>query len=65
MTEINNSRTTYCTPSLKERISAISLNKQWEVNGRTNMTPIEEYNAWQEYRKDLERQKEVIIRKLN
>jgi len=36
-----------------------------EANERTTMTPIEEYKAWQDYGKDLERQKAMILKTKN
>lgn len=54
--DISNSRTS----SFKEKISAISSNKQWEVRGRTTMTPVQEYNAWQAYGKELTRQNSLL-----
>jgi len=55
-TVINDSRTS----RFKDKFAAISSlnNKQWEVKTSTGMTPVEEYDAWQAYGKDLARLKE-------
>ena len=51
LTEVNNSRTS----GLREKIAAISSNKEWEASVRTTKTAAHEARAWAEYGKQLNR----------